>query len=231
MATLRIKQAIIAIASMAYANANLTIYCYVNKTPSDQRHGGLTTYQKCSQNKCTCFLYEHLCLERDVRKKAVVLKSMSISEAKKCNSCICNEDEKSWALSQFLPGYNSALPNTPRIPLPQYEKYIEAVDKAENNSYTRNLFKSISQQRPRKDPVVVQYQNEKSYGPYEPYFTSKPEIGSPGQYCIDGKKITCDLHYDTDWDYRVRGQFTCDEAFAGDICFSTHACFCSNGYF
>ena len=39
------------------------------------------------------------------------------------------------------------------------------------------------------------------------------------------------MHYDTDWTYRLRATFTCDEAFQSDPCFATHACMCSNGYF
>ena len=127
MATLRLKQALITLTSLAYVNANLTVYCYVNDAPVDKRHGGLTTYQKCSQNKCTCFIYEHLCLERDVRIQAVVLKSMSVSESKQCRSCICNADPESWALSAFLPGYSEPLPNTPRLPMPDYEDMIKTV--------------------------------------------------------------------------------------------------------
>lgn len=48
-------------------------------------------------------------------------------------------------------------------------------------------------------------------------------------YCTD--KITCDLHYEKDWTYRLRKDFTCDEAEKLDICFATNACVCDNGYY
>ena len=48
-------------------------------------------------------------------------------------------------------------------------------------------------------------------------------------YCID--KIQCDLHYEKDWNYRLRKDFTCDETESLDICFATNACVCDNGYF
>jgi len=97
MATSIMKQALIAMSAVSLANANLTVYCYVNNAPIDKRFGGLTTYQKCNQNKCTCSVFELLCLDRDVRKKAVVLKSMSATEARNCKTCLCNNDLKKWA--------------------------------------------------------------------------------------------------------------------------------------
>lgn len=125
MATSVMKKAFAAMSTITLANANLTIYCYVNDAPIDKRFGGLTTYQKCNQNKCTCSVFELLCLDRDVRKKAVVLKSVSASEARDCKTCLCNDDLKEWAKSANLQGYQEALPLTPRLPMPEYEVFIK----------------------------------------------------------------------------------------------------------
>lgn len=43
--------------------------------------------------------------------------------------------------------------------------------------------------------------------------------------------VTCDLHYELDWNYYLRFESTCGEIAAKDPCFATFACVCSNGYF
>ena len=48
-------------------------------------------------------------------------------------------------------------------------------------------------------------------------------------YCEDS--ITCDLHYELDWDLKLTRDFTCSETELMDICFATNACICSNEYY
>ena len=43
--------------------------------------------------------------------------------------------------------------------------------------------------------------------------------------------ITCDMHYELDWYYRLRYEGTCGTVEADDPCFATSACVCSNGYY
>lgn len=43
--------------------------------------------------------------------------------------------------------------------------------------------------------------------------------------------VSCDLHYDLDWSYRLRTIMACADAVNKDPCYATNACLCSNGYF
>ena len=43
--------------------------------------------------------------------------------------------------------------------------------------------------------------------------------------------VSCDLFYDTDWNYRLRVELFCADAVQRDPCFATNACLCNNGYF
>lgn len=47
--------------------------------------------------------------------------------------------------------------------------------------------------------------------------------------CID--KLTCDLHYELDWNYRLTSVIDCVDVLVKDPCFGTNACFCDNGYY
>lgn len=59
-------------------------------------------------------------------------------------------------------------------------------------------------------------------------FLISKRVDSAGSCAVS---VRCDLHYDTDWSYRLRTEMTCQEAYMSDPCFSSNACFCSNGYF
>ena len=44
--------------------------------------------------------------------------------------------------------------------------------------------------------------------------------------------MTCDLHYELDWDLLLEAKLECSELeSATDPCFATYACLCDNGYF
>ena len=42
--------------------------------------------------------------------------------------------------------------------------------------------------------------------------------------------VTCDLHYELDWQFRLRAELTCESLANNDPCFGTFACMCDNGY-
>ena len=44
-------------------------------------------------------------------------------------------------------------------------------------------------------------------------------------------QITCDLHYEPDWSYRLRAEINCNQVVEKDPCFATYACICDNNYF
>ena len=43
--------------------------------------------------------------------------------------------------------------------------------------------------------------------------------------------MTCDMHYELDWSYRLRTNISCADAVEIDPCFATTACMCDTGYY
>ena len=61
-----------------------------------------------------------------------------------------------------------------------------------------------------------------------PVFKENDEVTSYNQDCVD--TIMCDLHYELDWNFRLRADLTCEFLAENDPCFGTFACICDNGY-
>ena len=50
-----------------------------------------------------------------------------------------------------------------------------------------------------------------------------------GHGCVS--RVTCDLHYETDWSFVLKKTLACADVATTDVCFATYACVCNNGYY
>ena len=70
--------------------------------------------------------------------------------------------------------------------------------------------------------------NEAVHGEQAGFYTN-PEVTTLDQGCETS--ISCDMHYELDWSYRLRAPITCEQASSTDPCFASVACLCDNGFF
>ena len=80
-----------------------------------------------------------------------------------------------------------------------------------------------------REDTIVNHKINHGKPEYLPAVVTNKSVKEMANNCED--KITCDLHYEMDWDFKLTREVTCDEAEQIDICFATNACICSNEYF
>ena len=92
-------------------------------------------------------------------------------------------------------------------------------------TYQTNILSELSGGHERADKFVAHEIN----GPEKlPTFKENDEVPKITDNCEE--TVICDLHYELDWNFRLRAELTCDYLAQNDPCFGTFACLCSNGY-
>lgn len=94
--------------------------------------------------------------------------------------------------------------------------------------YYRGLYAELQKPHKRKDTIVNHPIND-GKPEYLPAVITNSDIPTIDKGC--SSRITCDVHYEQDWSYRLQKEMTCDEAVKTDVCFVSYACVCSNGYY
>lgn len=91
----------------------------------------------------------------------------------------------------------------------------------------RNIFEEFSKNRPAR--VVNSPVNALKGLPVPTAFKYSTNVTDYAKNCVTS--LTCDLHYELDWNYRLTSVTECAKAATADPCFGTNACFCDNGYY
>ena len=230
-------------AIFAPVRADMAIFCSLNSNPElFKSYRDFDFYKSCGED-CSCSAFELMCLYRNVDETtesgfSVSLESTNFATAEECTktaSCICNYNEKAWAsASDNLPSLNGQnLPHHLLVPIVHYpemkkeaERDTTGLEKAEIDeiTYKKNILSELSGGHTRVDKSVAHPLNESTDGHNVNINDAVPLITDG---CED--QIICDLHYELDWDFRLRAPLKC-ERLADDPCFGTFACMCDNGY-
>ena len=168
-----------------------------------------------------------MCLQRNVDETAekgfsFSLESHNFAFAKACEEtleCICNTNEEWWPEStdlELFPQLTTEvkLPKPLLVPIETYkelkktaEKDTEGLEQAEIDeiTYKKNILSELSGGHQRANKIVAHEINgvEKL-----PVFKTNDEVPLITDGCEE--KVTCDLHYELDWNFRLRAELTCE---------------------
>ena len=218
---------VVSAAQIGFSNANLTVHC-VRDSNQEVIIGGLTEYSTCLE--CTCSVFELQCVEQYLKTNLNTLRSRSYTESQECKNCVCNSDSAAWAYN--LNEKNEQMyPMTPKIPVPRPNVIATASRQSTTPNYAKDLLSYIGiGMQPESDA-----QNSYVFHEDNARFISQPiefyvDINRASPARCTGN-VSCDLHYRSNWDYRLRAQAQCNSQEAEDMCFGTQACICDNGYY
>lgn len=96
-----------------------------------------------------------------------------------------------------------------------------------DSDYLRNIFEEFSKNRADR-AVNVAFNEGKDLG-LPTAFKYNDDVTDYTKNCLTS--LTCDLHYELDWNYRLTSVMDCADAETKDPCYGTNACFCDNGYY
>jgi hypothetical protein len=134
--------------------AKLSVFCQHNEIADRERYGTLQTYKGCG-DVCTCYAFELICLERDATATKFNLLSKSFDYSEDCYpSCICNSNPSLWATTGRLNEGGEALPLTPKIKLPSYDKLLESAQKKVSPNYARDIIGALADEAGPKNELV-----------------------------------------------------------------------------
>lgn len=162
-----------------------------------------------------------------MKTELYTLKSLTYAESLDCIDCICNTETAEWSLKLWD---GKALPLTPRMPVASYTTFARASQQRVTPNYAKDVLRYlITQASPSGTPLNV------VNDPFNDRLTTEPStfIESTKKrnpaHCIGN--VHCDLHYNLDWNYRLRVNGVCSEPETETICFGADACLCNNDYF
>ena len=180
---------------------------------------------------CQCYAFELLCLTRDEDEHTLESVSYKFAESCDITQCLCNTST-GWTRWSAPANDGQPLPEPLLVELPSYQE-LESVAKSEAQDaqavYYRSLYSEITSQSDTRKDTVVNHQINDGKPEYLPAVIMNKSVQSMVNYCDNS--ITCDLHYEMDWDLKLTREVTCSETELVDICFATNACICSNEYY
>ena len=219
----------------------MAVYCSLDSNPEEfSGYRSFEFYQSCNAD-CTCSAFELMCLQRQTDETKELgyyftLESHNHEYAEECKEkreCICNTNKELWVANPQVIG-DYALPDPLLVPIQHYDKLLAEAredtagldqDRVDEIIYKRNIFAELSGGHQRADKFVA---HEINGVENLPDYKLNDEVLAITDNCVE--QVTCDLHYELDWNFRLRADLTCDYLAQNDPCFGTFACICDNGY-
>ena len=81
--------------TVSLVQGDLTVYCEDSLVEGKVTYGGLQEFEACTN--CQCYVFELLCLEQEQDSDTFYLYSRSLTYAKQCVKCVCNNNPILWS--------------------------------------------------------------------------------------------------------------------------------------
>ena len=120
------------------------------------------------------------------------------------------------------------LPSPVKVSLPEYDSLISIIDQT-NDPYYTSVYEELKNGHERAVSTIIHPINAVNESNL-PGFITNPNMKTINADCPNAG-VSCDLHYELDWSYKLKADLYCETADDKDPCFATYACICDNGYF
>lgn len=104
-----------------------------------------------------------------------------------------------------------------------------ALSTEDQTSYFRSLYTEITGLNSQRVRETINHPINEGKPSELPSIVKSPSLNSITDKCTF--QVSCDLHYELDWNYRLRKTINCADVASIDPCFATFACICDNGYY